>query len=45
MRGEVKRTMDVGGEEVEREKDAMVAFVVKDLAAELYTELLAGFHR
>jgi hypothetical protein len=43
-RGEVKRTMDVGGEEVEKEKDAMVGFVVKDLAAELYTELMAGFH-
>jgi hypothetical protein len=38
--------MDMGGEEVEKEKekDAMVAFVVKDLAAELYTELMAGFH-
>jgi hypothetical protein len=44
-RGEVKRTIDMGGEEVEKEKDAMVAFVVKDLAAELYTELMAGFHR
>jgi hypothetical protein len=45
-RGQVKRMMDMGGEEVEKEKekDAMVAFVVKDLAAELYTELMAGFH-
>jgi hypothetical protein len=44
-RGEVKRTIEMGGEEVEKEKDAMVVFVVKDLAAELYTELLVGFHR
>jgi hypothetical protein len=43
-RGAVKRTHDAGGEEVEKEKDAVVAFVVKDLAAELYTELMAGFH-
>jgi hypothetical protein len=44
-RHEVKRTHVAGGEEVKEEKDAMMAFVVKDLAAELYTELMAGFHR
>jgi hypothetical protein len=38
-------THEAGGEEKEKEKDAVVAFVVKDLAAELYTELMAGFHR
>jgi hypothetical protein len=43
-RGAVKRMMDMGVEVMEKEKDAMVVFVVKDLAAELYTELMAGFH-
>jgi hypothetical protein len=45
-RAAVKRMMEMGGEamEKEKEKDAMVAFVVKDLAAEVYTELMAGFH-
>jgi hypothetical protein len=44
-RGAVEGNHEAGGEEVEREKDAMVVFVVKDLAAELYTELMAAFHR
>jgi hypothetical protein len=43
-RGAVKRILEAGGEEVKEENNAMVAFVVKDLAAELYTELMAGFH-
>jgi hypothetical protein len=42
-RGEVKNAHVAGGEEVEKEKDAVLAFV-EDLAAELYTELMAGFH-
>jgi hypothetical protein len=39
--------MEQGGEEGGHgmeEVCPMVAFVVKDLAAELYVELLAGFH-
>jgi hypothetical protein len=47
-------TIEQGGEEKgeeggqqkqEEEVGAMVGFVVKDLAAELYTELLAGLHQ
>jgi hypothetical protein len=48
-------TIEQGGEEKgeeggrhkqeEEEMGAMVGFVVKDLAAELYTELLAGLHQ
>jgi hypothetical protein len=35
-----------GGQEIEEEEVcAMVGYVLKDLAAELYIELLAGFHQ
>jgi hypothetical protein len=36
-----------GAEEEEKEEEvcAMVGYVVKDLAAELYTELLQGLHK
>jgi hypothetical protein len=35
-----------GGQEMEEEEVcAMVGYVLKDLAAELYIELLAGFHQ
>jgi hypothetical protein len=44
-RGAAKRTLEAEGQEMEKEKDAMVAFVVKDLAAELYVELPAGLHQ
>jgi hypothetical protein len=44
-RGAARRTAERGGEEKDEEMCAMVGFVVKDLAAELYTELLAGFHQ
>jgi hypothetical protein len=39
-------TIEQGGEQKQEEEvGAMVGFVVKDLAAELYTELLAGLHQ
>jgi hypothetical protein len=44
-RGAAKRVAERGGEEKDEEMCAMVRFVVRDLAAELYTELLAGFHQ
>jgi hypothetical protein len=44
--GAAKRGRKEGGQaKEEEEKCAMVGFVVKDLAAELYIELLAGFHQ
>jgi hypothetical protein len=42
-RGAARR--ERGVEEKDEEMCAMVGFVVKDLAAELYIELLAGFHQ
>jgi hypothetical protein len=44
-RGAAKRIAERGGEEKDEEVCAMVGFVVKDLSAELYIELLAGFHQ
>jgi hypothetical protein len=44
-RGAARRITERGGEEKEEEMCAMVGFVVKDLPAELYIELLAGFHQ
>jgi ankyrin repeat protein len=44
--GAANRGMDDRGQQKEEEEvGAMVGFVVKDLAAELYTELLAGLHQ
>jgi hypothetical protein len=43
-RGAAKRGEEEGAIEKEEERGAMVGFVVNDLAAELYAELLAGFH-
>jgi hypothetical protein len=44
-RGAARRIAERGGEEKDEEVCAMVGFVVKDLSAELYIELLAGFHQ
>jgi hypothetical protein len=44
-RGAARRTAERGGEEKDEEVCAMVGFVAKDLSAELYIELLAGFHQ
>jgi ankyrin repeat protein len=44
-RGAARRIAERGGEAKEEEMCAMVGFVVKDLSAELYIELLAGFHQ
>jgi hypothetical protein len=44
-RGAAKRIAERGGEDKDEEVCAMVGFVVKDLSAELYIELLAGFHQ
>jgi hypothetical protein len=44
-RGAAKRVAERGGEKKDEEVCAMVGFVVKDLSAELYIELLAGFHQ
>jgi hypothetical protein len=41
-RGAAKRGVE---DENEEEVCAMVGYVVKDLAAELYTELLQGLHK
>jgi hypothetical protein len=44
-RGATKRGAGEGGQAKEDEEVcATVGFVVKDLSAELYIELLAGFH-
>jgi hypothetical protein len=43
--GAAKREREEGRREKEEEMCAMVGFVVGDLAAELYIELLAGFHQ
>jgi hypothetical protein len=43
-RGAAKRGAEEE-EEDEKELCAMVGYVVKDLAAELYTELLQGWHK
>jgi hypothetical protein len=42
-----KRGAEEGGQGETREEEvcAMVGYVVKDLAAELYTELLQGLHK
>lgn len=45
--GELARVQVVSGtagQEGEEEKDATLAYVMHDLAAELYVELCAGFH-
>jgi hypothetical protein len=49
-RGAAKRGVEeAGGQEKEKEEEeevcAMVGYVVKDLAAELYTELLQGLYK
>lgn len=44
QKGAVKRARQEGGRGEEEEACAMMGYVVKDLAAELYVELLAGFH-
>jgi hypothetical protein len=44
--GAAKREREERGQAKEEEEMcAMVGFVVKDLSAELYIELLAGFHQ
>jgi hypothetical protein len=44
--GAAKREREEGGQAKEEEEMcAMVGFVVRDLSAELYIELLAGFHQ
>jgi hypothetical protein len=45
-RGAAKRGREEErGQEMEEEVGTMVQYVVKDLAAELYVELLEGFHQ
>jgi hypothetical protein len=47
-RGAAKKEVEEEGqgkEEEEEELCAMVGYVVKDLGAELYTELLEGLHK
>jgi hypothetical protein len=44
-RGAAKRGAEEDGQKNEEEVCAMVGYVVKDLAAELYTELLQGLHK
>jgi hypothetical protein len=44
QKGAVKRARQEGGRGGEEEACAMMGYVVKDLAAELYVELLVGFH-
>lgn len=44
QKGAVKRARQEGERGQEKEACAMMGYVVKDLAAELYVELLAGFH-
>jgi hypothetical protein len=44
--GAAKRDRDERGQQQkEKEEVGAMVFVVKDLAAELYTELLAGLHQ
>jgi hypothetical protein len=43
--GAAKRGREERGQEKAEELCAMVQYVVKDLAAELYVELLQGFHQ
>jgi hypothetical protein len=42
-RGAAKRMLDDGGQSIEEEREAMVNYVVTELAAELYIELTAAF--
>jgi hypothetical protein len=43
-RGAAQGHVGEGGEQAEKEREAVVRFVVEGLATELYTELIAGFH-
>jgi hypothetical protein len=44
MRGPAERD-DEGTSTLEEERHAMLKYVIQDLASELYTEVLAGFHK
>lgn len=45
MRGPAERNDEGTGLEEEEERHAMLNYVIQDLASELYTELLVGFHK
>lgn len=44
-RGAAQGPVGEGVEQAEKEREAAVKFVVEGLATELYTELIAGFHK